>query len=178
VLRLGKNIEHYKAAAVALDSKQLDPVLRYCAVGRQLGYGTYLSFDALTYLDAAGIKKNPSAKEFGKIAYRAWLFGIVCNLIAGSYTLYNLSLRDKAVNKKDGEGVVESKRIERYVSCCEPSNRYSERQATQLQLISDLCDFTVPTSALGLINFDDGFVGLTGTASSLLGVWGQWKKTA
>lgn len=49
-LRLGKNIEHFKAAAAAADNKSLDPVLKYCAVGRQLGYGTYLSLDAITYV--------------------------------------------------------------------------------------------------------------------------------
>lgn len=49
-LRLGKNVEHFKAAAVAADNKGLDPVLKYCAIGRQLGYGTYLSLDAITYV--------------------------------------------------------------------------------------------------------------------------------
>ena len=51
-LRLGKNVEHFKAAAIAADSKNMDPVLRYCAVGRQLGYAMYLSLDAVTYVSA------------------------------------------------------------------------------------------------------------------------------
>lgn len=55
---------------------------------------------------------------------------------------------------------------------------HSERAASQLQLISDLCDLTVPASALGWVGFDDGFVGLAGTLSSLIGVYSQWKKTA
>lgn len=54
----------------------------------------------------------------------------------------------------------------------------SERAAGRLQLISDLCDLTVPTSALAWANFDDGIVGLAGTVSSLIGVYTQWKKTA
>lgn len=45
-------MEHFKAAAVAADSKNMDPVLRYCAVGRQLGYGVYLTLDAVTYVSA------------------------------------------------------------------------------------------------------------------------------
>lgn len=53
-----------------------------------------------------------------------------------------------------------------------------ERAATNLQLISDLCDLTIPSSALGYVNLDDGIVGLAGTVSSLIGVWGTWKKTA
>jgi peroxin-11B len=35
-----------------------------------------------------------------------------------------------------------------------------------------------PTAALGFVNFDDGFVGLAGTLSSLIGVWSAWKKSA
>lgn len=55
---------------------------------------------------------------------------------------------------------------------------YSERSASQLQLISDLCDLTVPTSALGWVNLDDGIVGIAGTVSSLIGLVAIWKKTA
>ena len=52
-MRFGKNVEHFKAAAVALDAKGMDSVLRYCAVGRQLGYGIYLSLDAVTFVSLA-----------------------------------------------------------------------------------------------------------------------------
>ena len=51
LLRVGKNVEHFKAAAIAADSKNnMDPVLRYCAVGRQLGYAVYLSLDTVAYV--------------------------------------------------------------------------------------------------------------------------------
>lgn len=55
---------------------------------------------------------------------------------------------------------------------------YRERGATQLQLISDLCDCTVPGTALGYTSFDDGIVGLAGTTSSLIGLFAAWAKTA
>ncbi|KAI9818778.1 MAG: Peroxisomal membrane protein PMP27 [Pycnora praestabilis] len=166
LMRVGKNIEHFKAAAQAADSKTMDPVLKYCAVGRQLGYGMYLSFDTVTYLDAAGIRPISSAKRLQQEAYRAWFFGIFFNTVAGVYTLYQLRQRALSIDRKDGEGVVELKKVER------------ERNATNVQLISDLCDLTVPAAALGYANLDDGFVGLAGTVSSLIGVWSQWKKTA
>jgi peroxin-11B len=53
-----------------------------------------------------------------------------------------------------------------------------ERSAANIQLISDLCDLTIPSSALGYVNLDDGIVGIAGTVSSLIGVWSTWKKTA
>ena len=49
-MRIGKNVEHLKAAAVAADSKTMDPVLKFCAIGRQLGYATYLTLDMGTFV--------------------------------------------------------------------------------------------------------------------------------
>jgi len=165
-MRLGKFIEHFKAAAVAADSQSLDPIIKYFAIGRQLGYAGYLTLDAFTFLDAAGIKKYPSAKRFQKEAYRFWMIGLLFSVASGSYSLWNLRQQQGRIDKKDGEGVVASKRIEK------------ERAAIQIQFISDLCDLAAPTTALGITNFDEGAIGLAGTVSSLIGVQNQWKKTA
>jgi peroxin-11B len=165
LMRIGKNVEHFKAAALAADAKNLDPIIKYCAIGRQLGYAGYLSFDAFTYLDAAGIRKSPNTKRIQKEAYRFWMIGLLFSTMSGTYSLWNLRQQSRKINKEDGEGVVAAKRIEK------------ERASINLQLLSDLCDLTVPTTAIGLTNFDDGFVGLAGTVSSLIGVYNQWKKT-
>jgi hypothetical protein len=45
-MRVGKFVEHFKAAAVASDAKSMDPVLRFTAVGRQLGYAFYMLCDS------------------------------------------------------------------------------------------------------------------------------------
>ncbi|KAL8765566.1 MAG: hypothetical protein Q9209_007397 [Squamulea sp. 1 TL-2023] len=183
-LRLGKNVEHFKAAASAMDdTKSRDEFLRYCAVGRQLGYAMYLTLDMATYVDTAGIWKMQSAKRLQQEAYRAWFVGLLFNAVAGVYTLWGLRQREAGVDKADGEGVVESRKIERWDLWLtkwetEADGHCRERAATNLQLVSDLCDLTIPSSALGYANLDDGIVGLAGTVSSLIGVWGTWKKTA
>ncbi|KAK2613048.1 Peroxisomal membrane protein PMP27 [Conoideocrella luteorostrata] len=166
ILRVGKNVEHLKAAVVAADTKSLDAFLRYAAIGRQIGYAGYLTFDSAAMPDAAGIKKWEGAKNLQAHGYRFWAMGLVFSIASQLYTQYKLKQREARIDRKDGEGVVESKRIT------------LERSASQLQLISDLCDLTVPASALGWVGFDDGFVGLAGTLSSLIGVYSQWKKTA
>jgi len=53
-----------------------------------------------------------------------------------------------------------------------------DQQQTQQQLLSDLCDLTVPLSGLNWVALDDGIVGLAGTLSSLMGLMNQWSKTA
>ncbi|KAI0514924.1 peroxisomal biogenesis factor 11 [Xylaria bambusicola] len=171
LLRVGKNVEHIKAAAVAFDSLTTknaggDAVLKYLALGRQIGYAGYLTGDALTVPTALNIKAWDGAKRAGREAYRFWAIGLACSVVAQLYTLNQLRQREAKVDLKEGEGVVEAKKIAR------------ERYASQLQLISDLCDLTVPTSGLGWTSFDDGFVGLAGTVSSLIGIYNQWKKTA
>ncbi len=126
-----------------------------------------------------------SAKRLQQEAYRAWFAGLTFNAIAGLYTLWQLRQREQGIDKNEGEGVVESKKIMKSVSihCSQgwredANDKNRERNTTNLQLISDLCDLTVPSSALGYANLDDGIVGLAGTVSSLIGVWSTWKKTA
>jgi len=111
VLRAGKNVEHFKAAAVAADNNTMDPVLKYMAVGRQLGYAGYLTMDLLTLFDALGVRKSASAKKLQTEAYRFWAVGISCSIVAQVYTLYQLRAREQKVDKKEGEGVVEGKKI-------------------------------------------------------------------
>jgi peroxin-11B len=187
-MRLTKFIEHFKLAAVASDANTSDPVVKYLAVGRQLGYAFYMLLDNMTYPDVAGIKKFSAAARLQKGAYRAWCVGLTCNVVAGLYALYNLRLAEqKQQDSADAEKAVEVKKLTKYVIAFEssvqprqPANYcdYRDKSVAQLQLISDLCDLTVPTSGLGLLNLDDGIVGLAGTVSSLIGLYGVWQKTA
>lgn len=146
----------------------MDPFLRYCAIGRQLGYAGYMVFDNISFIDASGIRKSDSGKRAQVLAYRSWFTGLAFNAFAGLYQLYNLRQRQQKVDKTAGEGRVEAGRVAR------------ERYAVNLQLLSDLCDITVPTFGLGWDRglLDDGLVGLAGTTSSLIGVYSVWQKTA
>lgn len=116
ILRIGKFVEHLKAAALASDNKNpVDPVLRYLAVGRQLGYAGYLSLDTITVIDTIGVRKLASAKRLQEHAYRSWMAGLVCSAVAGVYTLFRLREKEKTLDRKEGEGVVEAKKLEKYV---------------------------------------------------------------
>jgi peroxin-11B len=162
------------------DSKTLDPVHKFLATSRQLGYAGYLSFDALTVLDAAGIKKWEGAKRASQLAARCWLLGLSSSVLAGLYTLSKLRARRANVDKKEGEGVVESKKIEKYaistpfISHANHFNR--EYNTAVLQLLTDACDITLPSTALGYLSLDDGMLGLLGTFSSLIGIYNVWEK--
>ncbi|KAK5156767.1 Peroxisomal membrane protein PMP27 [Recurvomyces mirabilis] len=185
-MRLGKFVEHFKAAAVAADAKpgSIDPVLKYLAVGRQLGYAFYILLDNIAFIDQSGIKKFEGAVRAQREAYRAWLAGLLCNVAAGLYTTYQLqAAQKKQRDGQDAEKAVEVKKLQKCVTYTVKRavvltriNR--DQAAARLQLISDLSDVTVPLSALGLANLDDGIVGLAGTLSSGIGLLAAWQKTA
>jgi len=170
ILRVGKFVEHIRLGSelydAALKSGNGDKVTQYLQVLRQIGYAGYLLFDTLTVLDAMGVKKDPRAKSLQATAYKFWFSGLTASALSGIYNKYKLSQRAKAVNEKDAEAKVESVGIAR------------QQQIVNIQLVSDLCDLTVPSTILGYANFDDGIIGLAGTTSSLLGGWAAWQKTA
>lgn len=102
---------------MAFDNKNpADPLIKYLTIGRQLGYAGYLVIDNLTVLDLLGVVKLNNVKSYSEKAARAWMSGLICSAVAGVYTLWKLNESAKAVNKKEGEGVVEAKKIEKYVS--------------------------------------------------------------
>ena len=116
-LRLGKFVEHLKAAAVASDAKpstSRDTILKFLQVGRQLGYAGYIALDNLAYVDQSGIRKFEGAVRVQKEAYRAWLVGLTCNVVAGVYQLYNLQIQSRKQTSGPDEKV-EAKKLEKYV---------------------------------------------------------------
>jgi peroxin-11B len=123
IMRVGKFVEHFKAASELYDASARvranggDQVVQYLQILRQLGYGLYMTFDMLTVLDAAGIKKSARAKNLQQHAYKAWFVGLLASAIAGLYSNYQLMQRAKTIDEKDGEGKVEGKKIERYDTC-------------------------------------------------------------
>lgn len=88
-------------------------MLRQLAIGRQLGYAGYLSLDTVTLLDTLDFKKLQSVKRLQDAAYRSWMAGLLCSFVAGVYTLWRLQEKEKTINRKEGEGVVEAKKIQR-----------------------------------------------------------------
>jgi hypothetical protein len=66
-MRLGKFVEHFRAAAVAADAKTMDPVKRYLTVGRQLGYAGYLTLDNLTIVSL--IDQEREGRDVGALVF-------------------------------------------------------------------------------------------------------------
>ena len=128
----------------------MDPILRFCAVGRQIGYGVYLALDTLTVVctrsscshtihhhhheyrrvyggvlsrtdanecvqpDALGIRRSLATKKIQREAFRAWMAGLLFNIMASVYTLSQIKAKASSLDRKSGESAVEKKKLERY----------------------------------------------------------------
>lgn len=68
----------------------------------------------VTVVDTIGYRKLASVKRLQETAYRSWGAGLACSVVAGVYTLIRLQEKEKTVDRKEGEGVVEAKKIEKY----------------------------------------------------------------
>lgn len=78
--------------------------------------GWTLTYSPAVQLDAAGIRPSNSAKRLQREAAKAWLVGLLFSTVSGIYSLFQLQQRQQTMDKKEGEGLIESKKLERYVS--------------------------------------------------------------
>lgn len=162
-----------------------EPVLKYLAIGGQLGFAGYLVFDNITSIKAIGIHKLPSAERLDILADKFWAAGLIFSIMACLYILVHTQPKKRA-KPAERERYSDENKCAKYVRslyilhAVQSANRSTcrERSDAWIQLISDLCDLTVPGKSLGCAAFNDGLVGLAGTMSSLIGAWTQWKKTA
>ncbi|KAF8243665.1 peroxisomal biogenesis factor 11 [Wilcoxina mikolae CBS 423.85] len=168
VMRIGKNVEHLKAASVALESKSLPPISRYLTAARQFGYFGYLTLDTLGFLASSKIinLSAPATARIIRESQRLWLSGIIFSLFHSALQLHKLREREGKVVKTEAEGRLSSETLRK------------ERKAVETQLIMDGCDFVIPATALGYLTLDEGVVGAAGVVSSWIGLKAQWAKTA
>ncbi|SCZ99233.1 BZ3500_MvSof-1268-A1-R1_Chr7-1g09442 [Microbotryum saponariae] len=194
LMRIGKPFEHLQAAVKSLDVQ--DPVLKFTALGRQLGYAGYLWNDMLVWVSlyqsfllpvslipaltnlsfnqqAHSSKVRPLSPADAKIvsqrAAKLWFTGISFSLISSIYRLVDLSAREaKARRTRASEQEVERK--------AELKTVLAQKAAVRTQLVQDGLDILLPAGVLGYHNLDDGVLGLVGVVTSLMGLRSQINK--
>ncbi|KAG0363641.1 Peroxisomal membrane protein PMP27, partial [Mortierella sp. AD032] len=169
-MRIGKPVEHLEAAAIATGVK--DEFLRFCAVGKQLAYAGYLSYDALIFLDGAGAYKFTNIKRYTELANKFWLAGIVFSFVSSLYKTRQIQIRRHSALR----GLKHRGESEKSYSRTELSLLDREQHALNKALLLDGLDLLIPSSGLGYVDLDDGVVGLIGTATSLMGAESHWAK--
>ncbi|KAK9479109.1 peroxisomal biogenesis factor 11 [Lipomyces japonicus] len=166
ILRVGKPLQHVKAAATAFDNKTADAVIRYAQVGRQLAYAAYLSTDALVLLNGTKVYALKNPQRIQRLYYKFWLAGIIFSVSGTVYKLVGLSKREASLAKQSEKDFAAIKKVK------------TDKANTTQQIVLDVLDSSIPLSGLQYISIDDGLVGIAGIVSSLIGATAQWKATA
>lgn len=164
LFRIGKPLSHIKLAAGAAHSQTSDPVVRFTTIGRQLGMAGYLSLDSLVWFNNSSVYKFASTKssKIQRTSYKFWLVSLLCGIVQGAYKYNRATKVENALLSETEKDTASLKRVA------------LEKHDVGLHLVWDLADTTIPLTALGYVNFDDGFVGLAGLFTSVLALKGLW----
>lgn len=71
-----------------------------------------MTTDAICCIKALRSEKGVVGRRLQKIAYNAWLAGLICNVLAGICKLHNLK-KEQPLEKTGGKDVVEEKALQR-----------------------------------------------------------------
>lgn len=166
-------MEHLQAALRATQASG-SAGEQIATVGRQLGYFGYLVYDALVWANAIKFisLKPETAQKVSKTSNRFWLAGILFSLahaLLKSGRLAGEARKLRASRTWSEKNIGEEADLEAKSRAVEIN-----RAATHYQLIIDALDLWIPASGLGLINFNEGTLGIFGFITSVMALRKQW----
>ncbi|CAL1696123.1 unnamed protein product [Somion occarium] len=172
LMRLGKPLEHLQAALRAIQTRA-DAGEQITAIGRQLAYFGYLTYDGIVWANAVKFfNLSPSTtQKVNKMANRFWLAGILFSITHGLLKAGRLANEAK---KLSGSQIWEkSLEVDRDAQL---QALAAQRASTRHQFIIDILDVWIPATNVGLVHFNDGILGIFGLITSLLALRQQWFK--
>ncbi|KAH7931124.1 peroxisomal biogenesis factor [Leucogyrophana mollusca] len=173
LMRLGKPVEHLQAALRAAQSAS-EMGEQLTTIGRQLAYFGYLSYDAIVWANSVKLitLKPSTSQKVTKISNRFWLSGILFSITSGLLKAGRLAREARKLRASETWGEKDlGDEAQREVKQLAIEGL---RADARYQLIIDILDIWIPASNLGLVNVNDGVVGLAGMISSVMGLRAQW----
>lgn len=173
LMRLGKPVEHLQAALRAAQTAG-DVGEQLATIGRQISYFGYLVYDAVVWANAVKIinLKPSTSQKVARVSNQFWLSGILFSVVHGLLKAGRLATETKKLRFPDSHGekdlAHEAQRELRQLTL------QKMREDVRYQFIIDIMDIWIPASSLGLVNVNDGIVGLAGLTSSIMGMRTQW----
>ncbi|KAI0778034.1 peroxisomal biogenesis factor [Trametes elegans] len=170
LLRLGKFMENAQAALRAISAPG-ETGERLTLIGRQVGYFGYLLLDGFVWANSIKFfNLLPStAQKVNKRSAQFWFTGIVFSIAHGLLKAGRLA---NEVKKLQGQTWAEkSAEAERDLKL---QDLNSAREAVRYQFIIDILDVWIPATTIGLVNLNDGVLGIFGFITSLMALRQQW----
>ncbi|KAK7694499.1 hypothetical protein QCA50_001685 [Cerrena zonata] len=170
LMRLGKPMEHLQAALRAVQTPA-DAGEQLTTIGRQVGYFGYLTYDAIVWANAIKFfnLKPSTAEKANRIANRFWLIGILFSITHGFIKAGRLANEAKQLT---GSQVWEKgPQVDRDAQL---NALNAQRNGVRQQFVIDILDVWIPATNIGLVNFNDGVLGIFGFITSVLALRQQW----
>ncbi|KAI0762839.1 peroxisomal biogenesis factor [Fomes fomentarius] len=170
LLRIGKFVENAQALLRTIAAPG-ETGERITAIGRQIGYFGYLSLDNVAWANVIKFYNlAPStAQKVNKRAVQFWFTGIVFSIVHGLLKAGRLA---NEVKKLQSQALAEkSLEAERDLKL---QNLQTARSAVRYQFVIDLLDVWIPATSIGLVNLNDGILGVFGFVTSLMALRQQW----
>eukprot|EP00043_Microstomoeca_roanoka_P001614 m.33738 g.33738 ORF g.33738 m.33738 type:complete len:251 (+) comp10922_c0_seq4:70-822(+) len=175
LLRLFKSIDHFLDAqkgylSPAADS-EFDKTLR---VLNDVCKSLRMVFDHVQWAGSVGLlgaNGKSISDRAGRLANICWLFGLLISLTHGFRKRVRLLHQLKSLKRSNGAEMQDER------EALEKQRQDLRRQLRLLiiDMLREICDLPVPAHGLSLIPAQTtGLVGLSGTVSSLIGLWQAW----
>ena len=110
-----------------------------------------------------------TAARISKNAARFWLTGLSFSLVSSAYKTY--ALRTRAAHAGRPRATAEKEAARR----AELAQIRTEQAAVRWQATQDALDWLIPATGAGVLDLDEGVLGLAGFATSLMGARSQWQ---
>jgi len=171
LLRLGKPLEHLQAALRAAQNTG-DFKEQLTTIARQLSYFGYLTYDAVAWANTVRFisLKPGTSQKVQNIANRLWLSGILFSITHAVFKAGRLTKEAQEIKGLDEKNVGGDNARESRLKAL-----HTIRAATRQQFIIDVLDVWLPASNLGLVNLNDGVLGVFGTITSFLALRVHWQ---
>ncbi|KIL70703.1 hypothetical protein M378DRAFT_194965 [Amanita muscaria Koide BX008] len=173
LLRLGKPVEHLQAALrAALSNGPFGEQLT--TIARQISYFGFLTYDAFVWANAVKfIRLSPeTAQKIQKSSFQLWFAGILFSII--NSTLKTIRLIKESKRLKASKTWGEKDLADEAARDARLAAIKASRTATGQQLIIDTLDIWIPATGAGLVNVNEGVLGVFGLITSVLGMKAQW----
>ncbi|KAI0824197.1 peroxisomal biogenesis factor 11 [Trametes gibbosa] len=170
LLRLGKFVENAQAALRAIAAPG-ETGERITTIGRQLGYFGYLLLDNVAWANSIKFYnlKPAAAQKLNRRVMQFWFTGILFSITHGLLKAGRLAnevkkLQGQAWSEKSAEAERDLKLHDLQIA----------REAVRYQFIIDLLDVWIPATNIGLVNLNEGVLGIFGVITSLMALRQQW----
>lgn len=176
-LRFLKPISSFQAACKNYDNKlnKKDLVMYWSNIIKNLANGLYLTFDQINLLRMLNVvpKTYFTANLVPRWSNWFWLYGILSSLVINFKSIQQNQMKIVAILKErrsSADNEEDKEEDKKYLE-----QAYRQRYLAVRKLIWDLLDAFIVLNNLNFLNNKDGYIALSGVATSLFGIQDLWK---